>query len=381
MIERTPWLLGGLALATPLLTSLPNTPLSSEAQRGSQTAEEEERVWVAEIGKPAPRFELTDTDGKTWELGALQDKVVVLEWFNPTCPVVVKAHEEGPLQTLGNEACAAHDDTVWLAVNSGAPGTKGQGNEANQAARAQWALEYPVLIDESGATGAAYQATTTPHMFVIDGSGRLVFAGHHDDVAAALEDVWAGREVAKPRTKNEGCSVKYASRAELGLVTPDFALVDIHTGESVQLSSLRGQPVVLEWFNPQCPFVVRAHGDEGSLNSCAAKWSEQDVAWIAINSGAPGKQGTGVELNKESSMSWGMQHPLLLDEEGKVGRAYGATNTPQMFVLDPSGVLVYTGACDDEAGKSYVDAALSELLAGKPVSTPRTKAYGCSVKY
>jgi hypothetical protein len=111
-----------------------------------------------------------------------------------------------------------------------------------------------------------------------------------------------------------------------------------------------------------------------------------------VNSAAPGKQGHGAEVNRAAARDWKMGHPLLLDESGAVGRAYGATNTPHMFVVDRDGRLAYAGAIDNSPDGErrapsggglveYVSAALEDLGAGRPVRTPRTKAYGCSVKY
>jgi hypothetical protein len=116
------------------------------------------------------------------------------------------------------------------------------------------------------------------------------------------------------------------------------------------------------------------------------------VVWLAINSGAKGKQGHGVDVNRAAKDSFKLDHPILLDESGAVGRAYAAAHTPHMFVIDAQGVLVYRGAIDNSpdgegdsptGGKlvNHVDAALAELAAGKPVSVADTQAYGCSVKY
>jgi hypothetical protein len=116
------------------------------------------------------------------------------------------------------------------------------------------------------------------------------------------------------------------------------------------------------------------------------------VVWLAINSGAKGKQGHGVEANRAGKEAFKLGHPILLDESGAVGHAYAAAHTPHLFVIDAQGVLVYRGAIDNSpdgqgdsptGGKlvNYVDAALAEVAAGKPVSTPDTEAYGCSVKY
>jgi peroxiredoxin len=181
-----------------------------------------------------------------------------------------------------------------------------------------------------------------------------------------------------------------ASPAEVGAKAPDFTLKDLD-GHQVHLADLRGKPVVLEWFNPKCPFVNKAH-TEGSLKSAAARHVAEGVVWLGIDSSAPGKQGHDPAEIRDAVGRFGLAHPILVDESGAVGRAYGATNTPHMFVIDKTGVLVYAGAIDnspDGEGQSpqggplvnYVDAALADLAAGRAVQTPRTKAYGCGVKY
>lgn len=180
--------------------------------------------------------------------------------------------------------------------------------------------------------------------------------------------------------------------AAIGSPAPDFTLKDLD-GKEVSLASFKGKTVVLEWFNAECPFVKNSYG-KGSLKDGFAKkaTAKGDVVWLAINSGAPGKQGAGAEKSREGAQKLGAEHPILLDEEGKVGKAYGATNTPHMFVVDPRGTLVYAGAIDNspdgegesaEGGKlvNHVEAALSDIAAGKPVAVSRTKAYGCGVKY
>jgi peroxiredoxin len=181
-----------------------------------------------------------------------------------------------------------------------------------------------------------------------------------------------------------------AARAEVGKPAPDFALKDLD-GKDVRLSSFKGKVVVLEWFNPGCPFVDKSHA-KGSLKETARKHTKNGVVWLAVNSAAPGKQGHGVEANREGAKKYGMEHPILVDESGDVGKKYGATNTPHMFVIDDKGTLVYRGAIDNSpdgegeaptGGKlvSYVDEALSAIAAGKAPATAETKAYGCGVKY
>jgi peroxiredoxin len=178
--------------------------------------------------------------------------------------------------------------------------------------------------------------------------------------------------------------------AVVGKAAPDFTLKDLD-GKEVKLASFKGKTIVLEWFNPGCPFVKASHS-VGSLVDTAKRRTKDGVVWLAINSGAPGKQGNALAMNTEAAKAWSLTHPILRDEAGTVGKAYGATNTPNMFVIDKTGHVVYAGAIDnspDGEGKSpqggklinYVDAALDDLAAGRPVATAVTKPYGCGVKY
>jgi peroxiredoxin len=176
-------------------------------------------------------------------------------------------------------------------------------------------------------------------------------------------------------------------QAELGKPAPDFELVDLE-GKAVKLSDHAGKIVVLEWFNPDCPFVKRNH-EQGPLKDLAKRVRDKGVVFLAVNSGAPGKQGHGKEANVAGRDRYGIDYPILLDESGKVGRAYGAKATPHMYVVDTKGVLVYAGAIDNapdgepDDGKlvDHVSQAIEDLSAGRAVATPETKAYGCSVKY
>jgi peroxiredoxin len=181
-----------------------------------------------------------------------------------------------------------------------------------------------------------------------------------------------------------------AAPAVVGKKAPDFKLQDLD-GKTVKLSSFKGKTVVLEWFNPGCPYVKKSH-TVGSLVTTAKQHTQNGVVWLAINSAGSGKQGFDPEENRTAVKTWSLEHPVLLDPTGATGKAYGATNTPHMFVIDPKGTLVYAGAIDnsrDGEGKSpeggtlinYVNAALEDLAAKRKVKTPQTKAYGCGVKY
>lgn len=175
---------------------------------------------------------------------------------------------------------------------------------------------------------------------------------------------------------------------EIGKPAPAFSLPNL-AGETVNLADHAGKVVVLEWFNPGCPFVKQAHGDAGGLETMANSWTDKDVVWLAINSGSPGKQGTGVDTNKKAQKDWSMKHPILLDESGEVGRSYAAKTTPQMVVIDPKGNQVYNGALDNAPfGKPKGDAldpiterVLAAVTAGGASPQGQSKPYGCSVKY
>jgi peroxiredoxin len=182
---------------------------------------------------------------------------------------------------------------------------------------------------------------------------------------------------------------KKEAKAELGKPAPDFELKDVD-GKAVKLSDYKGKTVVLEWFNPECPYVVYAH-TKGPLKGLDAKTATDGVVWLAINSSAAGKEGSGAEKNKKMRKEWNMAATLLIDEEGVVGRMYGAKSTPHMYIVDSKGNLAYRGGLDNAPmGKvdtegtepvNYVETALAELKAGKAVSKSETKAYGCGVKY
>lgn len=179
-----------------------------------------------------------------------------------------------------------------------------------------------------------------------------------------------------------------AAEAVVGQAAPDFTLTDV-TGASHTLSAYKGKTVVLEWFNPDCPFVKYAHGQGGPLVGLPKTWIDQGVVWLAINSGAEGKQGAGKERNAAAVGEYAMVNPVLIDADGAVGRRYAAKTTPHMFIVDAQGVLVYDGALDNaplgkveaEPRQDHVVAALTALAAGQPVAQGRTQPYGCSVKY
>jgi len=185
--------------------------------------------------------------------------------------------------------------------------------------------------------------------------------------------------------------------AKLGNPAPSFVLVDTE-GKTHKLQAYKGKMVVLEWFNPDCPFVKYAHS-QGELQEMAQQLTGDDLVWLSINSNAPGKQGHGAERNRTARREYGMPNPVLLDETGSTGKAYGAEKTPTMFLVDAKGILVYRGGIDNAPmgevdparprpdGMSpgdlvnYVKDALDDMEHGGAIALPDTPAYGCTVKY
>ena len=149
--------------------------------------------------------------------------------------------------------------------------------------------------------------------------------------------------------------------------------------------------MVLEWFNPECPFVKKHYGS-GNMQKLQGEYTGKGVVWLTIDSNAPGSEGnlSPEQAQKVMKDLNTKQTALLLDPEGKAGRAYNATNTPHMFVVNPEGKIIYEGAIDSKASPNpadipsstnYVKVALDESMSGKPVSNANTRPYGCSVKY
>ncbi len=343
--------------------------------------------WDKVTPDPAPDFVLLDQGGKSVRLSDYRGQAVVLEWINWDCPFVKRHHQTGTMKDLA--ARYADKDVVWLGINST--------HYADQAANAKhgkkYDLPYAVLDDHPGRVARRYGAKTTPHMIVVDPHGAIVYNGAIDDdprgkkdpaerthhVAAALDDVLAGRPVAKAETKPYGCSVKYAKSTR----APSFALKN-QAGQIVALDDLAGQIVVLEWINWDCPFVKR-HKKAGTMNRLAAKYAGKDVVWLGVNS----THYAETKADADHVDKYNLAYHVLGDYDGKVGRAYGAKTTPHMVIIDRAGQIAYDGAIDnDPRGKksadetvNHVEQALEALLAGKAVPDAENKPYGCSVKY
>lgn len=166
----------------------------------------------AEVGKPAPDFELKDTTGKVHTLSALKDKIVVLEWVNQDCPYSNDDPRTGALPKMKELSRKyAEKGVVWLAIDS----TYGRTPEQDEKYRSAKAIPHPILLDSDGKVGRSYGARTTPHIFIIN-KGTLVYAGAHWDqdnsrnyISESLDAMLVGKEVPLAQTKSYGCSVKY----------------------------------------------------------------------------------------------------------------------------------------------------------------------------
>jgi len=181
-----------------------------------------------------------------------------------------------------------------------------------------------------------------------------------------------------------------ADSPPVGSTAPDISVTD-SKGKTHRLSQYKGKHVVLEWFNPDCPYVKKHYGS-GNMQKLQQEFTGKGVVWLTIDSSAPGLEGnlTAEQANQKIAESKMHSTALLLDGDGKAGRTYAAKNTPHMFVINADGKIIYEGAIDSKAtsnpadiasSTNYVKAALDESLAGKTVTTPSSRPYGCSVKY
>lgn len=184
--------------------------------------------------------------------------------------------------------------------------------------------------------------------------------------------------------------VCFAEGQRIGEPAPGFQATDSN-GQVRKLSEYRGKFVVLEWHNNGCPYT-RKHYESGNMERLQKEWTARGVIWFTVISSAPGQQGyvTAAQENEYVKKMNAVPTAALLDPAGDVGRLYAAKTTPHMFVINPEGVLIYDGAIDSKAtadqadiatATNYVSQALEEAMAGKPVSTPTSRPYGCSVKY
>ena len=176
---------------------------------------------------------------------------------------------------------------------------------------------------------------------------------------------------------------------KVGDEAPDFTLTDIHGVEhTLSDYTAEGKIVVLEWFNPDCPFVKKFHWSHTTMQDTVSEFKDKPVQFLAINSaGAPGKQGWGEKRNLEAEEQYHIEYPILLDKSSAVGHLYGAKRTPHIFIIDAKGKVRYIGPIDSTSssrvvGENYLETAVNQLLAGETdIIVSEIPAYGCAVKY
>ena len=181
-----------------------------------------------------------------------------------------------------------------------------------------------------------------------------------------------------------------AAQPAIGKPAPDFTAKDAD-GKSVSLADYKGKTVVLEWTNDECPFVKKHYGGQ-NMQALQKKWTAKDVVWLTIVSSPPGEQGSadGPRAKRLTADRGAAPTAVVLDPTGDVGRAFKAQVTPHMYIVRGDGTLAYMGGIDDKpsaktedlkGAKNFVDAALTEMADGKPVSVQTSRPYGCTVKF
>ncbi len=234
-------------------------------------------------------------------------------------------------------------------------------------------------------SGAALLAVFAACGSALDSRTAAVHRSYSDATLGAPLAI-SGSAQNPPATKITGLTVP-GSKAELSEIAPDFTLNDLG-GKPVSLARSQGKIVVLEWMSPTCEHCRYAY-DAGPLKTLPADMKRKGVVWLTINSELPDQKAGTVEFNREFMTKHGSQSPLLFDPNGEVARAYGVKTTPQLFVINARGKLVYRGALDnaplgkvsgDIAKSNYVEGAVADLKSGHSPVTRETRPYGCPVR-
>lgn len=197
--------------------------------------------------------------------------------------------------------------------------------------------------------------------------------------------------IAEDHHHDHGAATPETGAAMVGHPAPDFSATDI-AGQPVKLSDLKGKIVVLEWNNPECPFVVKHYDSKNMQKIQAEATAKPDVVWLTINSGAEGLQGhmTATQAQEYLTKQGAKPSHYILDSKGEIGKLYHAKTTPHMFVIDQQGALAYAGAIDNDPtprqggidkANNYVQTAVHALSEGKKVEVATSQPYGCGVKY
>lgn len=245
-----------------------------------------------------------------------------------------------------------------------------------------WIALLPALLLAGCRTGGARGPSFVPAASTGSAAGSEAAPTPSTPPRGAAAEAQGGPAEPAPRLASRG-------RAEIGKPAPELALRTID-GRLVRLSDFKDRIVVLEWFSPTCPWSVYAWDDKGPLRELTERLRSEGVVWLTINSEKPESPGGELDRNRLFWQRNQMRVPLLMDPTGLVGRTWQAKMTPHVFVVSPSGLVVYGGALDnaplgkvrDEATKTnYVEEAIRDLRNGHAVTASETKPYGCPVHY
>jgi alkyl hydroperoxide reductase subunit AhpC len=244
------------------------------------------------------------------------------------------------------------------------------------------------MLSVAGLAGAFMLATPTSVLAMQDDPAPK----KEEKAAAPAKPAKAEKEHAKEHGKDKDKAKAddktLSTEVGAGTVVTEFTGKDTDGKDHTLKSLLAGKKaVVLQWFNPDCPFVVKHYNNKANtFNDLYTKYGK-DVTFVAVNSNADGKGGSGADRNIKAKKDWKIEYPIILDTTGVIGKQFNAKNTPLMVVITPDNKIAYYGAPDDDNGASgpgktnYISKALDEILAGKDVTTKSTHPYGCAVKY
>lgn len=308
---------------------------------------------AAESRGSAVPFELETLEGETWSLRDHVGEVIVLEWIDPECPMVTRQHS--PEGTIALVAQQTQKDVSWLAINSSHSSAPESDAEVTEQARERLRIEYPVVLDPTGWVGRAYGVERVTHVVVIDRAGRIAYSGAPDD-ADGQDRLMAAVELAAGRSSDEvepaaarGCAVHYAPDVRVGSALPPTVL-PLGGDLSISNGELLGAPVVLEWAVPTSEAWREAHAKGGVLDTEPARWNAEGARWMLVHPSAPLAAPALVPaFEKEVEETFASVCPAaqtVHDFGHRLTDAFGATRTPEVFVVDARGVVVYAGAHD-----------------------------------
>lgn len=340
----------------PLLRISPRRPslvLASVLALGAAAAPQD--PGAAKARRAAVPFELDTSTGGTWSLRDHDGDVIVLEWIDPECPMVTRQHSPEGTIGLVRQQTSGDGAVTWLALNSSHRSTPQSGAEVTEAARERLRIDYPVALDPTGWVGRAYGVERATHVVVIDPDGQVAYSGAPDD-ADAQDRLMAAIELAAGRGDDDveavpprGCAVRYAPDVRVGSALPPTVL-PLGGDLTVRNGELLGAPLVLEWAEPASDAWRAAHGEGGALAAEPGRWDAEGARWMLVHPCAALASPTLVPAYEERvEEAFAAACPVgrtVHDFGHRLTDAFGATRTPEVYVVDARGVVVYAGAHD-----------------------------------